>query len=327
MRPEHLVIIGGGPAAYAAATYAARANLRPLCVEGLESGGLIMTADTVENFPGFGEGVAGPELMLRMREQAERFGTRFLTEDVVSIDLSVHPFEISLHSGEVRADAVVVATGATARRLGLPSEDRFDGYGVAYCAACDGAFFEDKRVLVVGGGDSAMDQAMSLAKIAREVVVVHRRERFRASEIMVGYARAHHNISFQTSCTVQEVLGTGDDGVTGVRLRDERTGDERVEPADGLFVSIGHEPATELFLPFLAHDQNGYLAVAAPSTATSVEGVFAAGDVHDRVYRQVVTATGSGCMAAMDAERWLAHRGGWATTATDGVAALGAAAE
>jgi thioredoxin reductase (NADPH) len=306
-----VVIVGGGPAAYSAAIYAARANLRPLCIEGYASGGMLMTTGVVENYPGFAEATTGPEIMLAMREQAERFGCELVAKDVQSVDLSTWPFRVSYFGAEIEAETIIVATGATAKRLELPSEEALDGRGVAYCAACDGAFFEGKRVAVVGGGDTAMDQAMSMAKIAREVVVVHRRDAFRAAEIMVGYARAHDNVSFLQPYTVQEILGVEEGHVTGVRLRNELTGAQRDEQVDGVFVSIGHHPATELFQPFLDHDERGYLFVTPGSTATSVEGVFAAGDVHDRVYRQVVTAASSGCMAAIDAERWLAHRGGW----------------
>jgi thioredoxin reductase (NADPH) len=316
---HRLVIVGGGPAGYTAALYASRANLKPLCIEGYAAGGMLMTTDVVENYPGFADGIAGPDLMLALRAQAERFGTQLLPKDVKEIDLSTWPFRLTLSGVEIEADAVIVSTGATAKRLGLPSEEALDGYGVASCVACDGAFFAGKRVAVVGGGDSAMDQAMALAKIAREVVVIHRREAFRATEIMVEYARAHENVSFVQPFTVQEILGVDEGRVTGVRLRDERAGSERVEPFDGVFISIGHHPATELFQPFLDHDEHGYLSVVPGSTMTSVEGVFAAGDVHDRVYRQVVTSAGSGCMAAMDAERWLGHRGGWA--AANGAAA------
>jgi thioredoxin reductase (NADPH) len=310
-----VVIVGGGPAAYSAAIYAARANLRPLCIEGYASGGMLMTTGVVENYPGFAESVTGPEIMLAMREQAERFGCELVAKDVNPVDLATWPFRVSYFGAEIEAETIIVATGATAKRLELSSEEALDGRGVAYCAACDGAFFEGKRVAVVGGGDTAMDQAMSMAKIAREVVVVHRRDAFRAAEIMVGYARAHDNVSFLQPYTVQEILGVDEGRVTGVRLRNEQTGAQRDEQVDGVFVSIGHHPATELFQPFLDHDDRGYLFVTPGSTATSVEGVFAAGDVHDRVYRQVVTAASSGCMAAIDAERWLAHRGGWSAKA------------
>jgi thioredoxin reductase (NADPH) len=309
MDAHKLVIIGGGAAGYTAAIYAARANLHPLCIEGYVAGGVLMTTGVVENYPGFAEGITGPELMLVLREQAERFGTRFIAKDVTAIDLSTWPFRLSLVGMDIEAEAVIVSTGATAKRLGLASEEALDGYGVAYCVACDGPFFAGKRVAVIGGGDSAMDQAMSLARIAREVVLIHRREDFRATEIMIQYARAHENISFLTPFTVEEILGVEEQRVTGVRLRDAVSGDTRIEHLDGAFVSIGHDPATELFTPFLDHDQYGYLSVAPGSTMTSVEGVFASGDVHDRVYRQVVTAAGFGSMAAIDAERWLAHRG------------------
>jgi thioredoxin reductase (NADPH) len=307
-----VVIVGGGPAAYSAAIYAARANLRPLCIEGYASGGMLMSTGVVENYPGVAGDATGPEIMLAMREQAARFGAELVAKDVHHVDLSTWPFRVSFFGAEIEAETMIIATGATARRLELASEDALDGRGVAYCAACDGAFFEGKRVAVVGGGDTALDQAMSMAKIARDVVVVHRRNEFRAAEIMVGYARAHDNLSFLQPYTVQEILGVDAEHVTGVRLRHERTADERIEHVDGVFVSIGHHPATELFQPFLDHDDHGYLFVTPGSTATSVDGVFAAGDVHDRVYRQVVTAASSGCMAAIDAERWLAHRGGWA---------------
>jgi thioredoxin reductase (NADPH) len=310
-----VVIVGGGPAAYSAAIYAARANLDPLCIEGYASGGMLMTTGIVENYPGFAEATTGPQIMGAMREQAERFGCELVAKDVNRVDLSTWPFRVSYFGAEIEAETIIVATGATAKRLELPSEEALDGRGVAYCAACDGAFFEGKRVVVVGGGDTAMDQAMSMAKIAREVVVVHRRMGFRASEIMVDYARAHENVSFLQPYTVQEILGVDEGRVTGVRLRNEQTSAQRDEQVDGVFVSIGHHPATELFQPFLDHDDRGYLLVTPGSTTTSVEGVFAAGDVHDRVYRQVVTAASSGCMAAIDAERWLAHRGGWSAKA------------
>ena len=308
---HRVVIIGGGPAAYTAAIYAARANLKPLCIEGYAAGGVLVTAAVVENFPGFPEGIPGAELMLGMREQAERFGTTFRTTDVTAIDVTTWPFRLSVFGEELEAETLILATGATAKRLGLPSEDALDGYGVAYCAACDGALFAGKRVAVVGGGDSAMDQAMSLAKIAREVVVIHRRETFRAADIMQRYAQAHENLSFATPFTVQEILGVEEGRVTGLRLRDEATGLEHAAAFDGVFVSVGHRPATALFQGALDHDCHGYLKIAPGSSMTSVDGVFAAGDLHDHVYRQVVTAAGFGCMAAMDAEHWLARRGGW----------------
>jgi thioredoxin reductase (NADPH) len=313
MDRRKLVVIGGGPAGYTAAIYAARANLEPLCVEGYESGGMIMATDAVDNYPGFVDGVTGPELITLLRAQAERFGTAFLSKDITSIDLSVWPFTMNWTGGELEAESVIIATGATAKRLGLPSESALEGYGVAYCVACDGAFFADKRVAVVGGGDSAMDQAMALAKIAREVVIVHRRDEFRASEIMVDYARAHDNVTFLQPYVVEEILGTEEQRVTGLRLRNTLDAAIRTEQFDGVFVSVGHLPATGLFTPFLDHDSQGHLVLRSGTTMTSIEGVFAAGDVHDRAYRQVVTATGFGAMAAIDAGRWLAHRGGWQT--------------
>lgn len=307
-----VVIVGGGPAGYTAALYAARANLRPLCIEGYTAGGLIMATGMVENYPGFTDGIDGPELMLAKRAQAERFGAELITKDVTEVDLSTWPYRVSWFGTTVEAETIIIATGATSKRLGLPSEEALGGRGVAYCAVCDGAFFEGKKIAVIGGGDSAMDQAMAMAKIAREVVVVHRREEFRASEIMVGHARQHENISFLQPFTVEKILGEDAGHVTGIVVRDARSGATRVEGLDGVFVSIGHNPATELFQPFLDHDDHGYLLVTPGTTATSVEGVFAAGDVHDRVYRQVITAAGSGCMAALDAGRWLAHRHGQA---------------
>ncbi len=314
MERHPVVIVGGGPAAYAAAIYAGRAKLEPLCLEGYAAGGLLMTADRVENYPGFNADASGPELMGAMRAQAESFGTRLIAKDVTELDLGTWPFRVGMFGETVEAEALIVATGARAKRLGLPSEDALEGYGVAYCATCDGFMFEGKRVAIVGGGDSALDQAMSLAKIATEVTIVHRRERFRASEIMVDYAREHENISFLQPFTVQEILGAEEGHrVTGVRLRNERTQTEHVRELDGVFVSIGHDPASELLAPFLDRDDHGYISVQPGTSITNIEGVFAAGDVHERVYRQAVTAAASGCMAALDAERWLARRGAWST--------------
>jgi thioredoxin reductase (NADPH) len=305
-----VVIVGGGPAAYAAAIYAGRAKLRPLCLEGYTAGGLMMTADMVENYPGASAGASGPELVAVMRSQAERFGTKLIAKDVTKLDLGTWPFRVDMFGETVEGEALIVATGARAKRLGLPSEDALEGYGVAYCATCDGFMFEGKRVAVIGGGDSAIDQAMALAKIATEVTIVHRRERFRASEIMVDHAREHENVSFLQPFTVQEILGAEEDHrVTGVRLRDERTQAEHVQELDGVFVSIGHDPASELLAPFLDIDDQGYIRVVPGTSITNLEGVFAAGDVHERVYRQAVTAAASGCMAALDAARWLSRRG------------------
>jgi thioredoxin reductase (NADPH) len=304
---RNLIVIGGACAGYTAALYAARANLEPLVIEGFQSGGQLMITSDVENFPGFPEGVLGPELMASMRRQAERFGTEFVTDDATRVDFSQRPFRVYVGDDEYRARAVIVATGATARQLGLPSETALQGRGVSYCAVCDAAFYPGKRVVVVGGGDSALEEATYLAKYASEVVVVHRRDEFRASPIMQDYARRRENLTFRTPYVVEEVLG-GDSGkVSGVRLRHAETGAELVEPADGFFVAIGHDPTTALFLDWLDHDETGYLVTRDGSTRTNVEGVFAAGDVQDHVYRQAVTAAASGCMAALDAERWLAH--------------------
>jgi thioredoxin reductase (NADPH) len=313
MERHPVVIVGGGPAAYTAAIYAGRAKLKPLCIEGYSAGGLMMTTDTVENYPGFTTGASGPELMAVMRAQAERFGARLIAKDVTELDLRTWPFRVGMFGETVEAEALIVATGARTKRLGLASEDALEGYGVAYCATCDGFMFEGKRVAIVGGGDSAIDQAMSLAKIVAQVTIVHRREQFRASEIMVDYAREHENISFLQPFTVQEILGAEDHRVTGVRLRDERTQTEHVQELDGVFVSIGHDPASELCAPFLDVDDQGYIGVLPGTSITNVEGVFAAGDVHERVYRQAVTAAASGCMAALDAERWLVRRGACGT--------------
>ena len=249
-------------------------------------------------------------MMNDFRRQAERFGAEFLTDDVTRVDFSEQPFRVWVGDEEHRAEAVIVATGASARQLGLETETRLQGRGVSYCATCDASFFRDKRVVVVGGGDSAMEEATFLARFASEVVVVHRREEFRASPIMIHRAEANERISFVTNAVVEEVLGEGDGKVTGVRLRDTRTDELRDHPTDGLFVAIGHDPNTALFLDHLDHDDAGYLVTEPRSTETNVPGVFAAGDVQDHVYRQAVTAAGSGCMAALDAERYLAAREG-----------------
>jgi thioredoxin reductase (NADPH) len=304
---RELIIIGGGPAGYTAALYAARANLRPLVIEGFAYGGQLMITSDVENYPGFRDGILGPELMGHFRAQAERFGAELITDDVTRVDFSQRPFRVWVEDEEYQARAVIVATGATARQLGLESEVGLQGRGVSYCAVCDAAFFPGKRVIVVGGGDSALEEGSFLAKYAEEVVIVHRRSEFRASRIMVDYARAKENVTFLTPYVVEEVLGVEEGKVTGVRLRNSETGEERVEPADGMFVAIGHDPTTGLFLDQLDHDEAGYLVTRPGSTATNVDGVFAAGDVQDHVYRQAVTAAGSGCAAALDAERWLSH--------------------
>jgi thioredoxin reductase (NADPH) len=302
---RELIVIGGGPAGYTAALYAARANLNPLVIEGFNWGGQLMITSDVENYPGYADGVLGPAMMADFRRQAERFGAEFLTDDVTRVDFSARPFSVLVGDTEYRAETVIVATGASARQLGLPSEQTLQGRGVSYCATCDGAFFRDKVVVVVGGGDSAMEEATFLSRFASKVIIVHRREEFRASPIMVDRARANEKVEFVLNATVDEVLGTGDGHVTGVRLRDTITDETSELDADGVFVAIGHDPTTALFLDWLDHDDQGYLVTEPRSTRTNIPGVFAAGDVQDHVYRQAVTAAGSGTMAALDAQRFL----------------------
>jgi thioredoxin reductase (NADPH) len=304
-----LIIIGGGPAGFTAALYAARANLHPLVIEGVAWGGQLMITSDVENYPGYVEGVLGPAMMRDFRAQAERFGAEFLSDDVTRVDFSERPFRVWVGDDEYLARSVIVATGASARQLGLQSERDLQGRGVSYCAVCDAAFFRDKEVVVVGGGDSAMEEAIFLTKFANNVKLVHRREDFRASPIMLDRARANDKIEFITNAVVDEVLGE-EGRVTGVRIRDVNTGETRELPADGLFVAVGHDPNTKLFLEQLDHDQPGYLITQQGSTATNIPGVFAAGDVVDHVYRQAVTAAGTGAMAALDAERFLAAEEG-----------------
>jgi thioredoxin reductase (NADPH) len=309
---RELIIIGGGPAGYTAALYAARANLRPLVIEGVQWGGQLMITSDVENYPGYPEGVLGPVMMQEFRTQAERFGAEFLTDDVARVDFADRPFRVHVGNEEHRAWAVIVATGANARQLGLETEVALQGRGVSYCAVCDAAFFRDKRVVVVGGGDSAMEEATFLAKFASKVTVVHRRDEFRASPIMLERAQHNEKIEWALNTVVDGVLGEDVGHLTGVVLRDTHTGETRELEADGLFVAVGHDPNTKLFLDWLDHDAAGYLVTMPGSTRTNIDGVFVAGDVQDHVYRQAVTAAGSGCMAALDAERFLAaehHRG------------------
>jgi len=309
-----LIIIGGGPAGYTAALYSARANLRPLVIEGFAWGGQLMITSDVENYPGYPDGIMGPEMMQDFRRQAERFGSVFLTDDVTSVDFSERPFRVYVGDKEYRAEAVIVATGASARQLGLESERTLQGRGVSYCAVCDAAFFREKEVVVVGGGDSAMEEAIFLTKFATKVILVHRRDEFRASQIMLDRARANPKIEWITNATVEEVVAGEGGQVTAARIRDLETGELRELQAQGVFVAIGHDPNTKLFLDQLDHDQAGYL-VTHDGTATNIPGVFAAGDVVDHVYRQAVTAAGMGTMAALDAERWLAAQEGHAGTA------------
>jgi thioredoxin reductase (NADPH) len=312
---RELIVIGGGPAGYTAALYSARANLNPLVIEGFQWGGQLMITSDVENYPGFADGIMGPQLMGEFRRQAERFGAEFIADDVTRVDFSERPFRVYVGDDEYRAKAVVITTGATARQLGLESERALHGRGVTYCAVCDAAFYRDKEVVVVGGGDSAMEEAIFLTKFASKVRVVHRRHEFRASPIMLDRARNNDKVEFITPAVVEEALGAGDGKLTGVRIRNVETNETSEIRADGLFVAIGHDPSTKLFVDQLDHDEAGYLRTRPGSTETNVEGVFAAGDVVDHVYRQAVTAAGMGCMAALDAERWLAAREGHAETA------------
>jgi thioredoxin reductase (NADPH) len=304
---RELIIIGGGPAGYTAALYAARANLEPLVIEGFQWGGQLMITSDVENYPGYPEGVLGPEMMKDFRRQAERFGGEFISDDVTRVDFSESPFRVYVDDEEHLAEAVIVATGANARQLELDSERKLQGRGVSYCAVCDAAFFREKEVVVVGGGDSAMEEATFLTKFADKVTIVHRRDEFRASQIMLDRARANDKIDWMTNAIVDDVLGEA--GVTGVRLRDVNTDELTDLPADGVFVAIGHDPNTQLFVGQLDMDDQGYL-VTHDGTATNIDGVFAAGDVVDHTYRQAVTAAGMGCMAALDVERWLTAREG-----------------
>ncbi len=304
---HNVIIIGGGPAGYTAALYTARANLQPLVIEGFNWGGQLMITSDVENYPGYADGVMGPAMMQDFRRQAARFGAEFLTDDVTRVDFSERPFRVYVGNDEFRADSVIVSTGASARQLGLESELRLQGRGVSYCATCDASFFRDRVVTVVGGGDSALEEATFISRFASKVYLVHRREEFRASPIMVDRARADEKIEFVLNKTVEEVLG--DTKVTGARLRDTVTGETSELETDGFFVAIGHDPNTALFLEQLDHEEDsGYLVTKGKSTETNIPGVFAAGDVQDHVYRQAVTAAGSGCAAALDAERFLSDQ-------------------
>jgi thioredoxin reductase (NADPH) len=315
---RELIIIGGGPAGYTAALYAARADLEPLVIEGFAWGGQLMITSDVENYPGYADGVMGPSMMSDFRRQAERFGAEFVTDDVTRVDFSSQPHRVWVGDDEYAAKTVVVATGASARWLGIESEQQHKGRGVSACATCDASFFREKEVYVVGGGDSAFEEALFLTKFATRVHLVHRRDEFRASRIMVDRAEANDKLDFILSAVVDEILG--DANVEGLRLRSTETGETWEVPADGVFVAIGHDPNTALFVDQLDHDANGYLVTHPGSTETNVPGVFAAGDVQDHTYRQAITAAGSGCMAALDAEKFLAtlegHPGTAATAET-----------
>jgi thioredoxin reductase (NADPH) len=311
-----VVIVGSGPAGYTAAIYAARAELRPLVFAGLEFGGQLMLTTEVENYPGFPEGVTGPALMEMFRRQAERFGAEVVTENVTGIEVSGRPFTVGTSERAVVGDAIIVATGASARWLGLESERRLQNRGVSACATCDGALYRGKPMAVVGGGDTAIEEALFLTRFATEVTVIHRRDELRASKILQERARANSKIAFAWNAVVDEILG--DDFVTGVRLRDVHTKEKREIPVEAVFVAIGHEPNTAFLRGCLELDDVGYVKVEAGTSRTSVEGIFACGDVMDPIYRQAITAAGSGCMAAIDAERWLAEQGESAESGHDG---------
>jgi thioredoxin reductase (NADPH) len=301
-----VIIIGSGPAGYTAALYAARARLQPLVFEGsVTAGGALMNTTDVENFPGFSDGILGPDLMDQLRKQAERFGAELVPDDVTAVDLTATPKVVEAGDNAYQARTVIIATGSGYRELGVPGEKRLSGHGVSWCATCDGFFFRERDIAVVGGGDSAMEEATFLTRFARTVTIVHRRDSLRASKIMQDRAMANPKIRFAWHSEVVEVLGA--DQVSGLRLRNVKSGEVSTLPVTGVFVAIGHDPRSELFTGQLPTDDDGYLLVEHPSSRTAIDGVFAAGDVVDRIYRQAVTAAGTGCAAAIDAERWLAE--------------------
>ena len=300
-----VIIIGSGPAGYTAAIYAARAKLNPLVFEGsVTAGGALMQTTDVENFPGFPDGILGPDLMDGLRKQAERFGAELVADDAVAVDLTADPKVVKTESGTYLAKAVIIATGSKYKELGVPGEKQLAGHGVSWCATCDGFFFRDQDIAVIGGGDSAIEEATFLTRFAKSVTLVHRRDTLRASKIMQDRAFANPKIKFFWDSEVAEMVG--EEKLTGLRLKNVRTGEEQVLPVTGVFVAIGHSPRSELFDGQLATDPDGYLLVEEPSTRTAIDGVFACGDVVDRTYRQAITAAGTGCAAAIDAERWLA---------------------
>ncbi|MFS8477751.1 MAG: thioredoxin-disulfide reductase [Micromonosporaceae bacterium] len=315
-----VIIIGSGPAGYTAAIYTARANLRPLVIEGTQYGGSLMTTTDVENFPGFPDGILGPDLMDNLRKQAERFGAEFITDDATAVDLTADGGlvkKVFVGPTEYRAKAVILATGSAWRPLNVPGEQELLGHGVSSCATCDGFFFRGQHVAVVGGGDSAMEEATFLTRFAESVTIIHRRDEFRASKIMQQRALTNPKIRVEWNTVVTEILGE-DGKVAGVRVRDVHTGEERVLGVTGVFVAIGHDPRSELFADQVAVDENGYVKVFPPSTRTSLPGVFAAGDLVDHTYRQAITAAGTGCAAALDAERYIASLEDWEKDGNDG---------
>jgi thioredoxin reductase (NADPH) len=303
---HQVLIIGSGPAGLTAAIYAARAQMNPVVFEGMESGGQLFSTTDVENFPGFPQGIKGPELMELMRKQTERFGTRMVRRSVVKVDFLERPFKVWTDDQQIyRSHTVIIATGSSHKWLGLDSEQRLRGHGVSACATCDGYFFRDKEIVVVGGGDSAMEEALFLARLGSRVTIIHRRNQFRASKIMGDRVMNHPKIGMKWNSVVEEVLGEEATGVTGARTRNVVTGETEVVPCSGFFVAIGRKPNTEIFEGILDIDTNGYLVTRPGSTHTSVDGVFACGEVQDKTYRQAITSAGSGAMAAMDAEEWL----------------------
>ena len=312
MKKTHkLIILGSGPAVLTAAIYAARANLNPVVVSGREAGGQLMITTDVENYPGFPEGIQGPEMMDLLKAQAARFDTEFFSGDVVEVNLSQRPFKLTLENKDtLTCDSLIISSGASARWLGMDSEKEYSGRGVSACATCDGFFFRDQDVAVVGGGDTALEEALYLANICKSVTMIHRRDEFRGSKIMQKRAIDHKKISILWDTVVEKVVGNSKDGMTSLKVRNVKTDKVKEHPITGLFIAIGHTPNTKLFKDQLIMDKNGYLKVTPGTTYTSIEGVFASGDVQDHVYRQAVTAAGTGCMSAIDAERWLAEQKG-----------------
>ena len=305
-----VIIIGSGPSGYTAALYNARANLEPILFTGLEQGGQLMMTTDVENYPGFPEGLLGPDMMDKFKQQAERFGTVIIPKHITKVDFSERPYKLWAEDELYQAESVIISTGATAKWLGIPSEEEYKGYGVSACATCDGFFFRDKEVIVIGGGDSAMEEATFLTKFAKKVYIVHRRDSFRASKIMQERALGNPKIEAIWNSTVDEILGTQapEKKVTGVRLKNINTGETKEMPIDGIFLGIGHKPNTDIFKDWLDMDELGYINVQPFSTKTKIPGIFAAGDVTDRTYRQAITAAGMGCMAAIDAEKYIEEK-------------------